>query len=45
MVFLFPLGMVNENDYAGDLLLVYGDSVGDILYLRITLQGNNSTGG
>ena len=40
MVLLLPLGMVNGNDYDGDLLLVvYGYFVGERLCLRITLWG------
>ena len=42
MVLLLPLGIVNEDDYAGDFLLIYGYSAGERLSLRITLWGNNS---
>ena len=45
MVLLLPLGMTNGDDYAGDLLLVYGYSVGERLCLRITLRGNDFVGG
>ena len=33
----FPLGMVNGDDYTGDLILVYEYSVGERLCLRITI--------
>ena len=39
MVLLLPLGMVNEDDYGGDLLLVYNYSAGGE-----TLFENNSAG-
>ena len=41
---LLMLGMVNKDDYAGDLPLVYGYSAEGILYLRTTLRENNSVG-
>ena len=43
MVLILPLGMVNEDDYAADLLLsAFEYSVEERLFLRITLRGNNS---
>ena len=46
LVLLLPLGIVNGDDYAADLLLsVCEYFVGERLCLRITLRGNNSVGG
>ena len=45
VVLLLSLGMVNGDDYAGDLLLIYSYSAGERLCLRLTLRENNSVGG
>ena len=39
---LLLLGMVNKDDYARDVPLVFGYSAEERLYLRTTLRENNS---